>query len=214
MSSKKKCDENSSKAQDKLHVCNDKTGNWILKTSKLGQTITGVKIKVEPKPKKKVTAMQKLEAQLNDEAEKKKLAVKHVVKMDKEMQTQKKAKVKSPIGGVAPYTTPSGHPSGAAQKGKSPKVKSPKKCSDKSPKAKDNKHVCNEKTGVWVSKTGKIGKEILAQKKIGSLDLIQLKPHKPKSPPKPKPKSPPKHKPKSPPKPKNVTIVYAKKIGK
>ena len=52
--SSKKCDENNPKATDKLHVCNDKTGKWVLKTGKLGQQITGVKIAVEPKPQKKV----------------------------------------------------------------------------------------------------------------------------------------------------------------
>ena len=36
-----------------------------------------------------------------------------------------------------------------------------KPCNSNSPKASDGKHVCNEKTGNWVTKTGKIGKEIL-----------------------------------------------------
>jgi len=50
----------------------------------------------------------------------------------------------SEIGGHAPYPTPSGHPSGAAQKGKSVKSKSPKSVKGKSPKGKSiQSKTCN-----------------------------------------------------------------------
>lgn len=38
------------------------------------------------------------------------------------------------------------------------------KCNSKSDKAKDSKYICNEKTGKWVLKTGKIGQLISATK--------------------------------------------------
>lgn len=40
-------------------------------------------------------------------------------------------------------------------------LKNKSKCPDDSPKAKDGKHVCNEETGNWVVKSGKIGQHIL-----------------------------------------------------
>jgi hypothetical protein len=39
-----------------------------------------------------------------------------------------------------------------------------KKCNENLPKAKDDKFICNPATGMWVSKTGKIGQAILASK--------------------------------------------------
>ena len=115
----KSCDENNPKAKDGKHVCNEKTGKWVSKTGKLGQTITGVKIINEPKPKKKVTALQKLKVQLKDEAEKKDKAIKHVIEMDKLVKAKKPKSPKAKPNLESPK-----------HKSKSPKPKS------KSPKHK------------------------------------------------------------------------------
>ncbi len=68
-------------------------------------------------------------------------------------------------------------------------------CNEKSPKAKDDKYTCNEKTNRWILKSGKTG--------------LKMKP-KSKSPVKPKSKSPVKPKSKSPVKPKSKSAMKNK----
>jgi SNF2 family DNA or RNA helicase len=99
------CNPNSPKATSGKHVCNEKTGNWVLMSSKTGKEILG----------------------------------------------------------------------GGGGKPKSPSKKGKGVCDPSSPKASSGKHVCNEKTGNWVLKTSKVGKEVLATKPKSKSKSPQIK---------------------------------------
>ena len=109
---KKPCPPTSPKATDGKHICNDKTGNWVVKTGKLGMHL------------------QLLEEQKGADVG--------------------GSKSKMPV--TAASASPKSKPS----------AKNGSPCPPSSPKATDGKHVCNDKTGKWVLKTGKVGAALLA----------------------------------------------------
>lgn len=152
---KKPCNSNSPKASDGKHVCNEKTGVWVSKTGKIGKEILkGGGKPTSPKKGKKKEGC--------DPSSPKATSGKHVCNEKTVNWVLMSSKTGKEIlkneGG-------SKHTSSKKTKGE---------CDPSSPKATSGKHVCNDKTGNWVLKTSKIGKEILKQK-------ISVKPKSPKT---------------------------------